>query len=104
MKKFFTKVGLIFLILIAVQVVLFVLIIFLAMTDARPVPFLRHFYWLFQNVLGFPLVLVNERFPYFLDAPKAPLFLFPLILLNTFLQAGLIFCGIRLWKLMVRRF
>lgn len=78
------------LVLIALETVLFVAMIFFVMTDEPSNSIGRILYLSLKYILGFPLVLINENYPFFLDARKIPNEMIPLVLLNNLLQAGMI--------------
>lgn len=78
-------------ILIGVEAILFCAMIITSMTDEKP-PFIsRVFYWLLKYVFGFPLVLINRDYPFFLDSKHIPGVAIFLIIINNLLLAFAIF-------------
>lgn len=90
MKIILIKLFKILLILIGIEVLLFVVMIFFLMSDEPTNSVGRTLYLGLKYVLGFPLVLINENYPFFLDSKKMPNEMIPLVLLNNFIQAGII--------------
>jgi len=90
MKIILIKLVKILLILIGIEVLLIIVMIFFLMSDEPTNPVGRTLYIGLKYVLGFPLVLINENYPFFLDSKKMPNEMIPLVLLNNFIQAGVI--------------
>ncbi len=82
------------LILIGIEVFVFVLMIIFLMSDEPTNPIGRFLYLSLKYVLGFPLVLINEEYPFFLSSKNMPGQMIPLVLFNNLIQAVLIF-GVR---------
>ena len=58
-------------------------LIFTSMTDERPSVLADGIYWVLKFILGFPLVLINEKYPFFIDSPKFGLFALSLVIFNN---------------------
>jgi hypothetical protein len=56
-----------FAILVGIELLLFIGLIATTMTDAKVPAIAGYFYWPLKYPFGFPLVLVNQDYPYFLD-------------------------------------
>jgi hypothetical protein len=56
-----------FAILSGVELLLFLGLIATSMSDDKPAAIADYFYWVLKYPLGFPLVLLNGEYPYFLD-------------------------------------
>ena len=78
------------LILMGVEVLLFIVMIFFLMSDEPTNPVGRALYLGIKYILGFPLVLINDNYPFFLDSKKMPNEMIPLVLLNNLIQAIII--------------
>lgn len=78
------------LILFGIELVLFVLMIFFSMTDESLGFFGRLFGWIFKYVIGFPLVLFNKDFPFFLESTNPPNYMILMVILNLLIQITLI--------------
>ena len=78
-------------ILIGIEIILFLGMIVTSMTDEKP-PFIsRAFYWALKYVFGFPLVLINENYPFFLDSKEIPSIAIVLIIINNLILAFIVF-------------
>jgi hypothetical protein len=64
LKKIFKIFG----ILMALEAILFVAVVVTSMTDEKPSAAGIYFYWTLKYILGFPLVLINSQFPFFLES------------------------------------
>ena len=60
------------------------------MADEKPVLIARFFYIILKYVFGFPVSLINNEYPFFLDCIKMPTYGFLLIILNNLLIAVII--------------
>lgn len=78
-------------ILIGIEVILFFGMIVTSMTDEKPPVVSRFFYLTLKYVFGFPLVLINRNYPFFLDSKNMPAIAIVLIIINNLLLALLIF-------------
>lgn len=87
------------LILFGIELVLFILMIFFSMTDESIGFFGRLFGWIFKYVIGFPLVLFNGDYPFFLDNPNPPNYMILMIILNLLIQITIIFFVRKLLKI-----
>lgn len=65
------------------EIVFFLLMVFTSMTDEKPAAIGRVFYILLKYVFGYPIALINNEYPFFLDSSKMPTFGFLLIILNN---------------------
>jgi hypothetical protein len=77
------KLVYIFCILVAIDLLLFGGMVITAMTDEASPPIGQKFYWALKYVMGFPLVLVNSNFSFFLDNLQIPYISIVLIILNN---------------------
>ena len=86
-------------ILLGIELALFAALVFTSMTDARPPAIAAHLGWTLKYLFGFPLVLLNDNYPYFLDRADTPLiFVFTLVVFNDLLLALGIFGVERLFR------
>ena len=88
----------VFLILLGTETALFILMIFFIMTDEPVLPIGKGIYSAFKYGAGFPLVLVNDDFPFFIDSHNPPKGFFLLTILNLVIQTGLIMGLLKLFK------
>ena len=70
-------------ILILLELVLFLAMIITGMTDEKPPAIGEVFYWALKYIFGFPLVLLNEDYPFFLDRKNMPGIAIILIITNN---------------------
>jgi hypothetical protein len=61
-----------------------------AMTDEKPPIISRVFYWTLKYLLGFPMVLFNNQYPFFLDSSRMPTMAIFLVIFNNIILAFLI--------------
>jgi len=85
-------------ILIAIEIVLFFAMIITSMTDEKPPIIAGVFYWILKYILGFPLVLINKDYPFFLDHKNMPGVAIPLIIANNIILAFIILRIKKLFK------
>lgn len=78
-------------ILIALDLLFFFGTIATAMTDDKPPAIGRVVYWALKYILGFPMVLLNNRFPFFLESGQLPVVGIILIILNNIILAFVIY-------------
>lgn len=78
-------IGKIFIFLIVLELLLFVGMILTSMTDQTPPSISSFFYWTLKYIFGFPLVLVKNEYPFFLDSKHVPAIGWVLILVNNFI-------------------
>ncbi|OQP44255.1 hypothetical protein A4H97_33420 [Niastella yeongjuensis] len=72
--------------LLGFEFALFIALIITSMTDERPPEIAAYIGWTLKYIFGFPLVLVNNNYPYFLDRGDTPIvFIFFLTILNDFI-------------------
>ncbi|PWT75187.1 MAG: hypothetical protein C5B59_09520 [Bacteroidetes bacterium] len=75
-------------ILLGIEVVLLTGLILTSMTDERPPAIAGYIGWVLRYPFGFPLVLVNQNYPYFLNGGATPIwFVIPFVIFNDFLLA-----------------
>jgi hypothetical protein len=79
-----------FVILVLAELVLFIGLAATTMTDDKVPAIANYFYWPLKYLLGFPLVLLNRDYPYFLDRGGNMMAVISLGLLNNLLLAGLL--------------
>jgi hypothetical protein len=76
--------------LLFIEATLFVAMVLTSMTDNRPPIIGQYFYWALKYVFGFPLVLIDPDFPFFLNGQAFPVTaIFMVILNNLILAIGL---------------
>jgi len=80
----------IFGILILTELLFFVSMILVNMTDEKPPAIGRIFYYALKYFFGFPLWLINGNYPFFLDSPQMPLEGIILIFINNSILAFVI--------------
>lgn len=81
-----------------VEFLLFITMIFFVMTD-EPVGLIgKTIGWIFKYIAGFPMVLVNSEYPFFINSSSPPNYMIPLIIINLLIQGAIIFYIRRLIK------
>ncbi len=90
MKKAITKFFKTFITLLIIEGFLFFLMVGSMMTDEPINQFGRIIFFIIRNILGFPLVLFNSDFPFFLNSQELPNNFIPLITLNLIFHTFLI--------------
>jgi len=81
-----------------IELILFASMIVTSVTDEKP-PLISHFfYWTLKYIFGFPLVFLNNNYPYFLDGTDLPAKAIFLILLNNVMLAFSLTGILSLWK------
>jgi len=91
-KRILQIVGILF----AFEGVLFIAVVLTSMTDDNPPEIGRYFYWTLKYVFGFPLVLFNSDFPFFLSNNKFPITAIFMIPLNNLIVALCIYGLLRI--------
>jgi hypothetical protein len=71
----------IFFILLGVDVLLFFCLMGTSMSDQQALPIAGTFYWILHYVAGFPLALIDSRYPFFLQS-------------TTFVPVSLVFVAV----------
>ena len=79
-----------FFILVGIEVLLFFLMIFFVMTDESVGAIGKSLGYIVKYILGFPLVLLNKEYPFFINYNKPPNYMIPLIILNLLIQTGIV--------------
>jgi hypothetical protein len=89
-------------VLLLIELILFICLAFTSMGDDKPAAIGRYFYWTLKYIFGFPLVLINDDYPYFLDHSSPTGAVICLGLLNDLILAavlvGLVALGKRLFQ------
>lgn len=79
-----------FFVITGIEIIFFILMIFFVMTDL-PIGVIGKSLGVFvKYVLGFPLVLLNSEYPFFINSSKPPNYMILLIILNLIIQTGII--------------
>ncbi len=78
------------LILIGVEGLLFIIMIMFVMTDESVGIAEKSLGVIVKYILGFPLILLDKEYPFFLNHSKPPNYMIPLILTNILIQTGVI--------------
>jgi hypothetical protein len=73
--------------LLGIEFLLFIGLIFTVMTDEKPPAISELFYWPLKYIFGFPLVLINHNYPYFLDGGGTTIEVIFLGMLNNLILA-----------------
>jgi|SRR5215213_4399109 len=81
------NVSKIFGILLACDIALFIGMVLTAMTDEKPPAIGQAFYWTLKYIFGFPLVFLNNEYPFFLDSGHIPKTAIVLVILNNMVLA-----------------
>ena len=84
------SIGKILGVLLILDFIIFLGMITTAMTDEKPSAVGKVFYWILKYILGFPLVIINNRYPFYLEATHIPAISVALIILNNFILAFII--------------
>lgn len=87
------------LILLGIEFVCFILMIFFSMTDESIGFWGRLFGWIFKYIIGFPMVIFNKDFPFFIDTPNPPNYMILMIILNLLIQITIVFFVRKLLKM-----
>jgi hypothetical protein len=74
-------------ILFGIEILLFIGLITAVMTDAKVPAIAGYFYWPLKYLFGFPLVFVNQEYPYFLDGGSTTLEVIFLSTINNLILA-----------------
>ena len=90
MRKAIVRVVKWMFVVIGIEFLLFLLMIFFVMTDESISTACDWIHNLFKYVAGFPLVLINEDYPFFLEYNKMPISMIPLTLLNVLIQVSML--------------
>jgi hypothetical protein len=90
-----------FFILLGVEFLLFVGLIATAMTDSKPPAIAGWFYWPLRYIFSFPLVLINDNYPYFLDRGGTTMQFVFLGLLNNVILACMLIGIFAIWKKLI---
>lgn len=85
----------IFCFIVALDALFFIALMATSMSDEPPLSIAKKFCWILQNIMGFPLVLFNKQYPFFLDRPHFSIFQFWLIILNNTLLTFMIWWVIK---------
>lgn len=79
-----------FFVITGIEIIFFILMIFFVMTD-EPIGVIGKSLGVFvKYVLGFPLVLLNSEYPFFINSSKPPNYMILLIILNLIIQTGIV--------------
>jgi hypothetical protein len=62
----------------------------LVMSDERSIPAVQYAFYFFEKILGFPSVLLNPSFPYFIRPHVASSYWYFFVILNTTIQVFLV--------------
>jgi hypothetical protein len=97
-KRMIKSLYKIFLVILFLDLVCWLGLALTSMSDDKPLPIAGVFYDIAHRVLGFPLVLINTRFPFFLEGSgNLPAYgIVAFILLNNVLLSYIILGIIRL--------
>lgn len=79
-----------FFIIAVIEIVLFILMMFFVMTDESIGVFGKILGFIVENILSFPLTLLNREYPFFMDSPEPPSYMILLIILNLLIQTCLV--------------
>jgi hypothetical protein len=75
---------------LGIYILVFLVMVLSIMTDEKTPAFGSLMYKVFKNVCGFPLVLMNSNFPFFLESKVFMWSTIPLTILNAFIQVWLL--------------
>jgi hypothetical protein len=81
----------IFFIIVIVELCLFFIMLGFIMTDESINSTGRFVYSLFKYCGGFPLVLINNEYPFFLESKEAPNYFILLIFFNILIQSLIVY-------------
>ena len=79
-----------FFVITGIEIVFFILMIFFVMTDESIGLTGKSLGIFVKYILGFPLVLLNSEYPFFINSSKPPNYMIPLIILNLIIQTGIV--------------
>jgi hypothetical protein len=79
-----------FVIIFVIELFLFIGLIATTMTDDRPPAIAGLFYWPLKYIFSFPLILINYRFPFFLEGGGTMIEVAFLSTLNDLILAGMV--------------
>jgi len=89
----------IFFAIAAIEFLFFIMMIFFVMTDQPIGTVGSSLGVVIKYVLGFPLVLINDEYPFFINTNKPSFYMMQLVILNLFIQTGLICLFERMLKI-----
>jgi len=73
--------------LLFIEAILFVAMVLASMNDSRPPIIVQYFYWTLKYVFGFPLVLIDPDYPFFLNTHAFPVTAVFMVILNNLILA-----------------
>lgn len=76
--------------LVIIEAMIFIFMIFFSVTDESSHQTSDFLYKFFNNICGFPIILLNKNFPFFLNSSSFPNYGLILILINILLQSLII--------------
>lgn len=71
---------------------------FLSMSDSKSPEIANSMFFLLKNILSFPLSLLNNNLPFYLECREFPQYIFISVPINIILQSILCFLFIKLLK------
>lgn len=89
--------------LVFVELLFFILMVLFSLSDEPVSPVGRFLGLLVENVIGFPLVLINHDFPLFFNSKIEPFYVIILIFTNLIIQAAMVFMVAMLIKYKICR-
>ena len=89
------KIGMI---IFAVDIIVFVLMVVLSMSDSRSPEIANVLFFILKNILSFPLLLLNNNLPFYLECRELPQYIFISVPINIILQSIFCFLIIKLFK------
>ena len=98
MKSKFIRIIKTLFLLIGIQLLVFVVMIVFVMSDEPANPIGSSLHYILKYILGFPLVIINDSYPFFLNSQEMPKMMIPLILINDLIQVGIILGIINLFR------
>lgn len=79
-----------FFVLAGIEAAIFITMIFFVMSD-EPIGMIgTSLGYIVKNILGFPLVLINSEYPFFMNSSQPANYMIPLIILNLIIQTGIV--------------
>lgn len=89
------KIGMI---IFAIDIIVFVLMIFLSMSDSKTPEIANVLFFILKNILSFPLSLLNNNLPFYLECRELPRYIFISVPVNIILQSIFCFLITKLFK------
>ena len=85
-------------VIFSIDILVFIMIVFLSMSDSKSPDIARVLFFILQHILSLPLSLLNDNLPFYLEYRELPNFIFISLPTNILLQSILCFAIIKVVK------